>query len=65
MWCVSSFPPWGVIYRVVGELHRLGEVGLAPSGGRAAGSSGLHQLSPLPWPSTPCVDMCPQSRGPN
>jgi hypothetical protein len=56
----------------MGELHRLGEVSLAPSGGRPAiprGQpdvwSGLHQLSPLPWPSTPRVDMCPRSHGPN
>jgi hypothetical protein len=27
----------GGIYRVMGELHRLGEIGLAPSGGRSAG----------------------------
>jgi hypothetical protein len=54
------------IYTVVAELHRLGEVGLAPSGGRLAkpgggpaGSSGLHRLSPPPWPSTPHVDTCP------
>jgi hypothetical protein len=56
----------------MGELHRLGEVGLAPSGGRpakphgrSAGWSGLHQLSPQPCPSTPCVDTCPQSHRPN
>jgi hypothetical protein len=24
-----------------------------------------HRLYPLPWPSTPHVDTCPQSRGPN
>jgi hypothetical protein len=53
------------IYRAVGELHRLGEVGLAPSGGRPAGWSSLHQLSPPPWPSTLHVDTCPRSRGPN
>jgi hypothetical protein len=34
MWCVSSHFHCGRgIYRAVGELHRLGEVGLAPSGG--------------------------------
>jgi hypothetical protein len=73
IWCVSSYfhYRWG-IYRVVGELHQLGEVNLAPSGGQPVkprgqptGWSGLHQLSPLLWPSTPRVDMCPRSRGPN
>jgi hypothetical protein len=61
---------WG-IYRVVGELHRLGEVGLAPSGGRSAkphdrsvGWSGIHQLSPPPWLSSH-VDTCPWSHSPN
>jgi hypothetical protein len=58
------------IYRAVGEPHQLGEVGLVPSGGRLAkprdrpaGWSGLHQLFPPPWPSTPHVDTCPQSHG--
>jgi hypothetical protein len=27
--------------------------------------SGLHLLSPPPWPSTPWVDMCPRSHRPN
>jgi hypothetical protein len=44
------------------ELHRLGEVSLAPSGGRLTGWSGLHRLSTLPWPSTPRVDTCTGSR---
>jgi hypothetical protein len=38
MWCVFSFPPLGGIYRAMGELHRLGEFSLVPSGGRPAGS---------------------------
>jgi hypothetical protein len=40
-----------------------------PSGGRPAKPrdrlvrwGGLHKLSPPQWPSTPHVDMCPQSR---
>jgi hypothetical protein len=49
----------------MGELHRLGEVGLVPSGGRPTGWSGLHLLSPPPWPSTPRVDTCPRNRRPN
>jgi hypothetical protein len=48
----------------MGELHRLGQVRLAPSGGWPAGWSDLHPLSPPPWPSTALVDMCPRSRGP-
>jgi hypothetical protein len=47
----------GDIYRAVGELHRLGEVSLAPSGGQSAkpsgrptGWSGLHRLCPPPLP---------------
>jgi hypothetical protein len=62
----------GGIYRVMRELHRLGEVGLTPRGGRPTKPRGwpamwssLHQLSPPPWPSTPLVDRCPQSRSPN
>jgi hypothetical protein len=31
--------------------------------GWPTGWSGLHRLSPLPWPSSPCVDTCPRSRG--
>jgi hypothetical protein len=62
--CLLFFTIRG-IYRDVGELHLLGEGGLAPSGGRAAWWSGLHRLSPSPWPSTPRVDTCPRSRGPN
>jgi hypothetical protein len=57
MWYVFSFLPYGGIYRAVGELHRLGEVGLAPSGGQSAKPrgqlarwSGLHRPSPTPWP---------------
>jgi hypothetical protein len=49
----SHFLFRGGIYRAVRELHRLGEVGLVPSGGRPAkprarpaGWSGLHRLSP-------------------
>jgi hypothetical protein len=63
--CVLIFTVGG-IYRAVAELHLLGEVGLAPSGGRSAkprdwpaGWSGFHRLSPPPWPSTPRVDTCP------
>jgi hypothetical protein len=63
--CLLISTVGGGIYRVMGALHRLGDVGLVPSGGRPVGWSGLHQLSPPPWPSTPHVDMCPQSRGPN
>jgi hypothetical protein len=55
----------GGIYRAVGELHRLGKVGLAPSGGRPVAWRALHQLSPPPWTSTLRVDTCPRSRGPN
>jgi hypothetical protein len=33
--------------------------------GRPVGWSGLHRLSPPPWPSTPHVDTCPRSHGPN
>jgi hypothetical protein len=62
----------GGIYRAMEELHFLGEVDLAPSGGRSAKPrgqsirwSGLHRLSLLPWPPTPHVYMCPRSRGPN
>jgi hypothetical protein len=37
LWCVSShFHHRGGIYRAVGEMHQLGEVSLAPSGGRLA-----------------------------
>jgi hypothetical protein len=53
-------------------LHRLGEVGLALGGGRAAkpsgrptGWSGLHQLSPLTRPSPPHVDAWQPTLGPN
>jgi hypothetical protein len=62
----------GDIYGAMGELHQLGEVSLVPSGGQPAkpqgwqaGWSGHHQLSPPPWPSTPRVDTCSRSRGPN
>jgi hypothetical protein len=48
-----------------GELHQLEKVDLVPSGGRPAGWSGLHRLSPPPRPSTPRVDLCPRSYGPN
>jgi hypothetical protein len=34
--CMPSFSPYGGIYRTMGELQRLREVGLAPSGGRPA-----------------------------
>jgi hypothetical protein len=61
----SHFHHRGGIYRVVGELHQLGEVGMAPSGGWSVGWSSLHRLSPPPWPSTPRVDTCPRSHGPN
>jgi hypothetical protein len=46
---VCQLSPLGGIYRGEWDLHRLGEVGLAPGGGRAtkprgrpAGWSGLH-----------------------
>jgi hypothetical protein len=34
----------GVIYRVVGELHQLGEVGLVPSGDRPDGATSTDFL---------------------
>jgi hypothetical protein len=37
VWCVcSDFHQRGGIYRVMGELHRLGRGGNSPSGGRLA-----------------------------
>jgi hypothetical protein len=55
MWCVCLLTSTiGGIYRAVGELHRLGEVRLVPSGGRSAKPhgwpvrwSGLHRLGLL------------------
>jgi hypothetical protein len=62
VWCVDIDHVVG-IYRGGWDLHRLGEVGLAPCGGQAAkprrqptGWSGLHRLSPPTWPSPPHVD---------
>jgi hypothetical protein len=40
----------GGIYRAVGELHQLGEVGLVPRGGRLGGAAStdfLHRLGLL------------------
>jgi hypothetical protein len=46
------------------EYHRLGEVGLGPGGGRPAGWSGLHGLSPPTQASSPCVDAWQPRLGP-
>jgi hypothetical protein len=53
VWCVN-FHREGGIYGGEWDLHRRGEIGLAPGGGQAAkprggvaGWNGLHQLSPL------------------
>jgi hypothetical protein len=42
--CVFWFPPEGGLYRVVGELHRLGRGGNSPSGDRSAGWNVFHRL---------------------
>jgi hypothetical protein len=65
VWCVDFHcGGGGGIYSGEWDLHRLGEVGLVPGGGRAAkshdrqvGWSGLHQLSPPRRASPPCVDV--------
>jgi hypothetical protein len=65
VWCVNFHCEGeGGIYKGECDLHLLGEVGLAPSGGRPAqpqsrmgGWSGLHRLSPLTRASTPHVDV--------
>jgi hypothetical protein len=62
VWCVD-FHHEGSIYSGEWDLHRLGEAGFAlgasqaaKPGGRLAGWSGLHRLSPLTWISPPHVD---------
>jgi hypothetical protein len=62
VWCVN-FHRDGGIYRGEWDLHRFGEVGLEPGGGRAAkprgrpdGWSRLHRLSPPTRTSPPRVD---------
>jgi hypothetical protein len=64
--------PWGGIYRGECDLHQLGEVILAPGGGRSAkprgqpaGWSGLHQLSPSTRASPSHVDAWQPKLGPN
>jgi hypothetical protein len=56
VWCVD-FHHEGGIYRGEWDLHRHGEVGLAPGGGQPAGWSSLQWLSPSTWASPPRVDM--------
>jgi hypothetical protein len=65
VWCVYRLSPWGGIYRSEWDLHRLGEIGLAPGGGRLAGWSGLHWLSPPTQASPPRVDAWQPSLRPN
>jgi hypothetical protein len=71
VWCVN-FHREGDIYRGEWDIHRLGEVGLAPGGGRPAkprgrpvGWSGLHPLSQLTWASPPHVDVWQPRLGSN
>jgi hypothetical protein len=51
-----NFRHKGGIYRGEWDLHQLGEVSLAPGGGRLAGWSGHYRLSPLTRASPPRVD---------
>jgi hypothetical protein len=62
VWC-ANFHHEGGFYMGEWDLHRLGEVGLVPGGGRAAKPcsrpgrwSGLHRLSPPTRTSPPHVD---------
>jgi hypothetical protein len=62
--CCNFHQRGGGICRAVGELHRLGEVGLVPGGGRAAKPCGrpaewssFHRLSPPTRASPPHVDV--------
>jgi hypothetical protein len=71
VWC-SDFHHEGGIYRGEWDLHRLGELILAPGGGRptmphglSIGWSGLHRLSPLTQASPPLADVWQPRLGPN
>jgi hypothetical protein len=71
VWCLDYHHEGG-IYGGEWDLHRLGEVGLAPGGGRAAKRrgrsavwSGLHRLSPLTQASPTRVDAWQPRLGPN
>jgi hypothetical protein len=63
-WCFNFHRELG-IYRGEWDLHRLGEVGLAPGGGWQSGWSSLHRHSPSTRASPPHVDMWQPRLKPN